>query len=93
MKPTEQKLGAICLNDYITQGEEPLKKTIGGLIQKRRKEKGVTQTEMAAALNLSISQIRRIEAGEHAALVKVMQIMEYLDIEVTAQPRPTEKQE
>ena len=44
----------------------------GRLIQQLRKEKGITQEEFAARLNITDRHLRRIESGEKGASIDII---------------------
>ena len=70
-----------------------MKNKVGIKIKKFRKEKGITQTELANKLNKSLRTIQKYEAGETfpaianiEAIAEVLEVDPYKDILDYAQP-------
>ena len=52
---------------------------IGERLKKARKEKGMTQEELAEKLDISISQIYRVESGKNISFKNFLKICEILE--------------
>ena len=63
---------------------------IGGLIQRFRKQKGLSQTELAQLSGIRQEMISKIETGhESAKIAAICALMAALDLELTLGPRST----
>lgn len=61
---------------------------IGKQIQLARKKRGVTQSEIAAALGMSRTTIGQIENGtvREIGIRKLVRVLEYLELELRTRP-------
>ncbi|MGF7081497.1 helix-turn-helix domain-containing protein [Mucilaginibacter sp. UYCu711] len=63
------------------------KELIGADLKARRKERKITQRELAAMLNVKDDTIRNVENGvSFISMKRLMQICEALDMEVSVTP-------
>ena len=57
--------------------------TVAYFIRKKRKEKGVTQEELAKAANVGLAFLKRLEGGdENLHLAKVLQVLRHLNADL-----------
>ena len=67
---------------------EPTENFWGNLIKTVRKERGVTQRQLAAGAKVNRSTLRRIEDGEADGDIRIMErLLDYLEYELDAFPR------
>ncbi|MGF7080427.1 helix-turn-helix domain-containing protein [Mucilaginibacter sp. UYCu711] len=63
------------------------KELIGAGLKARRKERKITQRDLATMLNVKDDTIRNVEKGvSYISLKRLMQVCEALDMEVTVTP-------
>lgn len=63
-------------------------KQLGELIRRRRRELGLTQTEVADVANANLRFVSELERGKRTArLENVLRVLETLGIELEARPR------
>lgn len=63
-------------------------KQLGLLIQRGRKDRGLSQTELAGLAGLRQEMISKIESGQPGSrLSSIYQVLAALDLEMTIQPR------
>lgn len=56
-------------------------KEFGKRLQELRKEKGLTQLEVAEELNVSLSQLKKMESGERTCSIELlMEISDYFEV-------------
>ena len=69
------------------------RETIGQLIRQLRKEKGMTQVELASSASTTQKSISRIETGkDNASFSTIVTIFEALDMEVSLKEATNVKQ-
>ena len=68
----------------VETSEKQIARTVGALIAKRRKEKGMTQAELAEYMDVEKETVSRMETGVISpTLARLSQLAKFLDCEIT----------
>lgn len=62
-------------------------KQLGAVIQRQRRTRGLTQTELGERAGLRQATISQIERGENARLESLLAVLAALNLELTVRPR------
>jgi y4mF family transcriptional regulator len=76
------------MGEKIPSGNIDDVKRLGSLLQKQRKQQGLTQVELAALCGVGVRFISDLENGKPTVeLAKVLQVIQLLGLELTIQTR------